>query len=402
MLHFDPATGFYADDTETVRAAVAADWVAAFHKDGQVDLNTDPETPAGQLIDSQTAAVTEKDTELLYLCNQFDPAKNEGIFQDALARVYFITRKPAAPSRAVITVRGLSGTVIPVNAQVMSSADDTIWQNVAAFTIGADGTGSGIFECTTEGLISAAAGTLTRIMTVVAGWDTATNATAATVGTLKENRGQFELRRYASVALNSRGTAASVYARVMQLDDVIGCVVRENKTNQPKVVDGITLSPHSVYVCVLGGENWAIATAMYKTVSAGCDTNGTSTYTVEDPSTGIKEPIHFQRPTDVGVTIRLKFPDVASLSADDKATIRQAVFNNFYGEDPTVVDGSIMARPMMGDTIYAPRFAISVQNAGYTDLLDVDVAKTGGAWADALYIKIDENPELSLADIVIE
>ena len=52
MLHFDPATGFYADDTETVRAAVAADWVAAFHKDGQVDLNTDPETPASQLIDS--------------------------------------------------------------------------------------------------------------------------------------------------------------------------------------------------------------------------------------------------------------------------------------------------------------------------------------------------------------
>ena len=40
MLHFDPDTGFYADDTETVRAAVAADWVAAFHKDGQVDLNT--------------------------------------------------------------------------------------------------------------------------------------------------------------------------------------------------------------------------------------------------------------------------------------------------------------------------------------------------------------------------
>ena len=61
-----------------------------------------------------------------------------------------------------------------------------------------------------------------------------------------------------------------------------------------------------------------------------------------------------------------------------------------------------MARPMMGDTIYAPRFAISVQNDGYDDLMDVDVAKTGGAWADALYIKIDENPVLSLADIVIE
>ena len=224
MLHFDPATGFYADDTETVRAAVAADWVTAFHKDGQVDLNTDPETPAGQLIDSQTAAITEKDTELLYLCDQFDPAKNEGIFQDAIAKIYFLSRKAATPSTATITVRGLSGTVIPVNAQIMSSADDTIWQNVAAFTIGADGTGSGVFRCTTEGLISAAAGTLTRIMTVVAGWDTATNEHAAVVGTLEENRGQFELRRYSSVSLNSRGTAASVYARIMQLDDVIGCV----------------------------------------------------------------------------------------------------------------------------------------------------------------------------------
>ena len=402
MLHFDPATGFYADDTETVRAAVAADWVAAFHKDGQVDLNTDPETPAGQLIDSQTAAITEKDTELLYLCDQFDPAKNEGIFQDAIAKIYFLSRKAATPSTATITVRGLSGTVIPVNAQVMSSADDTIWQNVAAFTIGADGPGSGVFRCTTEGLISAAAGTLTRIMTVVAGWDTATNEHAATVGTLEENRGQFELRRYASVALNSRGTAASVYARIMQLDDVIGCVVRENKTNQPKVIDGVTLSPHSVYVCVLGGNDGAIATAMYRTVSAGCDTNGTTDYLVEDDTTGIKEMIHFQRPTDADITIRLKFPDAAGFSADDLAAIRQAVFNNFYGEDPTEVDGSIMARPLMGDTIYAPRFAISVQNAGYTDLLDVDLAKTGGAWSDALHVRIDENPVLSLADIVIE
>ena len=354
--------------------------MAAFHKDGQVDLNTDPETPAGQLIDSQTAAVTEKDTELLYLCNQFDPAKNEGIFQDAIAKIYFLSRKAATPSTATITVRGLSGTVIPVNAQVMSSADDTIWQNVAAFTIGADGTGSGVFRCTTEGLISAAAGTLTRIMTVVAGWDTATNEHAAVV----------------------RGTAASVYARIMQLDDVIGCVVRENKTNQPKVIDGVTLSPHSVYVCVLGGNDGAIATAMYRTVSAGCDTNGTTDYLVEDDTTGIKELIHFQRPTDADITIRLKFPDAAGFSADDLAAIRQAVFNNFYGEDPTEVDGSIMARPLMGDTIYAPRFAISVQNAGYTDLLDVDIAKTGGAWSDALYVKIDENPVLSLADIVIE
>ena len=95
-------------------------------------------------------------------------------------------------------------------------------------------------------------------------------------------------------------------------------------------IDGVTLSPHSVYVCVLGGNSGAIATAMYRTVSAGCDTNGTTDYLVEDDTTGIKEMIHFQRPTDADITIRLKFPDAAGFSADDLAVIRQAVFNNFY------------------------------------------------------------------------
>ena len=401
MLQFDPAVGFTADEIEDVRAAVAAEWQAAFATSTDVPLNTNPESPAGQLVDSQTAAIVEKDTELLYLCNQFDPARNEGVFQDAIARIYFLTRKAAIPSSAEISVTGLPGTIIPIEAQIQSTADDTVWQNSAAFAIGVDGTATGTFYCLTSGAIDALPGTLTQIVTVVAGWDTATNEHAATPGTLAENRGAFEQRRYNSVALNSRGTAASVYARIMQLKNVIGCVVRENKTNVPKMIDGITLSPHSVYVCVLGGSDGEIATAMYRTVSAGCDTNGDTTYLVEDDSTGIKEPIHFQRPTEVDVTIRLTFPNAAGLSADAKQAIQEAVYANFYGEDPAVVDGGIMPRPLMGDTIYAPRFAISVQNAGYTDLLDVDVARVGGAWADSLQVRIDENPVLNLSDIVI-
>ena len=87
MLHFDPAIGFYADEIEDVRSDVASAWRTAFASSTDVPLNTDPESPAGQLVDSQTSSIVEKDTELLYLCNQFDPAKNEGVFQDAIARI---------------------------------------------------------------------------------------------------------------------------------------------------------------------------------------------------------------------------------------------------------------------------------------------------------------------------
>ena len=86
----------------------------------------------------------------------------------------------------------------------------------------------------------------------------------------------------------------------MQLDDVIGCVVRENKTNQPKVIDGVTLSPHSVYVCVLGGNDGAIATlciALFRPDVIQTEQRPTRLRMIQP---GIKEPIHFQRPTDAG------------------------------------------------------------------------------------------------------
>ena len=99
-LVFDPQTGFSADDVASVRAAVAQAWKQAFKSDGTAELNTEPETPAGQLVDSQTASITQKDSELLYLANMLNPLKATGIFQDALAEIYFLQRKPAIPSSA--------------------------------------------------------------------------------------------------------------------------------------------------------------------------------------------------------------------------------------------------------------------------------------------------------------
>ena len=87
MLHFDPRTGLYADEIQDVRRTVQQDWIAAFRRDGRPELNVEPETPAGQLVDSQTAAIVDKDNEVLFLANQFNPETAEGIWQDALAKI---------------------------------------------------------------------------------------------------------------------------------------------------------------------------------------------------------------------------------------------------------------------------------------------------------------------------
>lgn len=59
-LTFDPALGLVAPDTEAIRATVADDYVRAFRQDGKPDLDVDPTTPAGQLIDAETGRAGRK------------------------------------------------------------------------------------------------------------------------------------------------------------------------------------------------------------------------------------------------------------------------------------------------------------------------------------------------------
>ena len=401
-LTFDPQTGFSADDVSDVRAAVAQAWKQAFRSDNTAELNTEPETPAGQIIDSQTASIVQKDSEVLYLANMFNPLKATGIFQDALGEIYYIRRKPAIASSAVIKCTGLPGTVIPVSAQVMSTADDTIWQNTEAVTIGSDGTCECVFECQSAGLISAAAGTLSRINTMVAGWDTAVNEAAAVVGQNAETQGAFEARRYASVGLNSRGTIAAVYARVANCANVVSCIVRENKTNVPIEIDGYFIKAHSVFVSVVGGSDEDIAEAIYNSCSAGCDYNGNTTVAVTDSATKAVEKVTFYRPEEFDVYVKVTLQGKDSLPDEYEKTVKSAVYNNFYGESTATIGGDPILRVVAGDTVLASRFIPSVLDSGIAQVVRILVSTDGQSWSETAYMPITGNPTLTADRITVE
>ena len=401
-LVFNPDTGFSVDDVSDVRSAVAQAWKRAFKSDGTAELNTEPETPAGQIIDSQTASITQKDSELLYLANMLNPLKATGIFQDALAEIYFLQRKPAIASTAVIRCTGLPGTVIPISAQVMSTADDTVWQNTEAQTIGSDGTCECVFECQSSGLISAAAGTLSRINTMVAGWDTAVNEAAAVVGQNAETQGAFEARRYASVGLNSRGTIAAVYARVANCANVVSCIVRENKTNVPIEIDGYFLKAHSVFVSVVGGSDEDIAEAIYNSCSAGCDYNGNTTVAVTDSATKAVENVIFYRPEEFDVYVKVTLQGKDSLPDEYQKTVKKAVYDNFYGESSATIGGDPILRVAPGDTVLASRFMPSVLDSGIAQVVRILVSTDGQLWSETAYMPITGNPSLTSDRITVE
>ena len=402
MLTFNSQTGFSVSETSDIRDEVAQDWVDAFKEQGRPDLNTDPETPQGQVIDSETAAIHQKDVELAFLAQQFNPLTASGKWQEALGKIYYIDRKPAINSSAVCTLTGADGTTVTAGALIRSSYDQTLWALNEDATIGADGTTTATFTCQSEGAIQAGAGTLTQIVTTTPGWDSVTNATAAEVGQLVESQAAFEDRRYQSVALNARSTTAAVYARVAEVENVIAAYVTDNKTNVNKTVDGYSLKPHSVYVAVLGGDDDDIAKAIYNSLSAGCDYNGNTTVNVTDENTGAMEAVTFMRPTQLPLYVKVTIQDDGNLPDGYESIVQQAVYNNFYGLDTsTTISGEAILRVVMNTDLYASRFMPSVLNAGISQILRVEISTDNSTWVDFVHIPISNEPTLPLENIQV-
>lgn len=401
MLIFNEKTGFSVQEPQEVREEIAQSWINAFKSDDTPDINTAPETPQGQIIDAETLAITQKDAELAFLANMFNPKTARGIWQDALAEIYFIKRKKAVNSRCYCVLTGLNGTLIEKGSKIQSSADGTYWDLLEDVTINDNSSVTALFECESEGAVIASPNTLNKIITTVAGWDTVNNLQAATVGSLEESQQAFEKRRYDSVALNSVGTTASVFSRVNQIDDVVGCYVVDNKTNVNKIIDDYLLKPHSIYVAVLGGNNQEIAEAIYKSLSAGCDYNGNTQITVVDPHTHAKEKVTFMRPTQQNVYIKVNVFD-KDLPDDYENLIKNAVITNFYGQDEQIeIAGEAVTRAIMGQDIYASRFLPSILNKNISSLLSVQISLDNQTFSDYVHIKIDKEPYIDESNITV-
>lgn len=401
MIIFNSKTGFDVTEIDDLREQIASEWQEAFKEKDRPLLNTDPETPQGQIIDSQVATVNQKDSEVLYLAQQFDPRTAEGRFQNALAEIYFIKRKPAINSYAMCTINGRAGTQISAGALIESEIDGTQWSLDQNVTIPANETITAKFTCLTDGAISASSGTLTKIVTTVTGWDTVTNATAI-VGSLEESQSAFEQRRKDSVSLNARSTVNAVYANVAQCDGVIAVYAVDNKKNISETIDNYTLTPHSVFVSVIGGENEDIAKAIYNNLSAGCDYNGNTSVDITNEYSGAVETVKFYRPDVFNIFVKVQIQNSASLQNDYENIVKQAVYNNFYGLDSTKINNEPLLRLKMNDDLYSSRFTPSILNAGITNVLTVQLSLDGSEWVNNIHIPITANPTLDLNNIIIE
>ena len=397
-LTFNPETGLVAPSTADIRAEVAAMFVAAFAKNGLPPLDTAPETPAGQLIDSLSAIIADKDAEILYLANQFNPLTAEGQWQAALGQIYFLSPYTATNSVATCTCTGLQGTVIGAGSIIQSASDNTQWVALETATIPSSGNVSVSFQCQTAGQIQASAGTLTKIVTVTPGWDSVTNTASAVVGTLAETQLAFEKRRYNSVAINARGSINALYSALSAIEGVIDLAVLENNTSSAVTKKGVSVPGHSVWITIVGGSETDIAAAIYRNKDAGCGTAGNTAISYTDDTIALAPSYNYyiERPADLAFGVKVQYRETETTPADIEQRIKDAVVKNFNG-------GSTFSRAGTAQTIYASRFYGDIIACGVTDLVSVQIAApvSGGSWTTQIDVDADEEPVIDAADVTV-
>ena len=285
-IQFTPAGLVIPAETD-ILAGVQADMNAAFGG----GLNSGLETPQGQLASSQAAVIGDKNSEVALIVNQVDPQYSADRFQDAIGRIYFLTRKPATPTAVTATLGGIAGTVIPAGTFAQDTDGNTYALSGDA-TIGMAGTVDADFQNIQTGPIPCAAGTLTSVYQAIPGWDTITNAADGTMGSNVESRADFEYRRRNSVALNGKGTPQAIYAEVFDLIDVLDVYVKDNPAGLALFTGAISGTTLTVSTMQPGGSLvvgsiivGAGVLANTRITALGTGTGGTGTYTVNNSQT---------------------------------------------------------------------------------------------------------------------
>lgn len=233
------STGFVPPTESAVLAGCETDWNNAFQTSFDFGTSTDP-TPEGQLCASETAIIGNANDSFCGLANSLDPARAAGVYQDAIANIYFLTRDPARPTVVQCACVGAAFVVIPAGSLVQDDADN-IYVAVDGGTIPLSGTITLAFANQLTGPIPCSSGTVNTIYRSVNGWDTVSNPTDGVLGNVVESRSAFEARRQQAVAANSVGFVPSVEGALL------GNVPGTGAPNVPGILDAFAVDNPNAY-----------------------------------------------------------------------------------------------------------------------------------------------------------
>jgi hypothetical protein len=362
------ATGFVAPAETAILTGVQADINDAF---GGV-LSASLSTPQGQIAQTETAIIGDQNAQFVYIATQVDPSYAQGRMQDAIGRIYFMTRIAATSTVVQVVCSGLAQVNISQGALIQDNQGN-LYASTAAAIIPSSGSITVPFACVNTGPIVCGAQTFIIYQTIF-GWDSAVSTTAGVIGNLVESRAAFEARRVACVASNAISTNGAILGAVLSVAGVIDAYVIDNPTTSPVSVGGITLAAYSLYVGVAGGLPTAVAAAIWSKKPPGIPywSGANTSILVTDPNPlyGAFAPsytVSYEMPPLVPVYFAVTLKNSTLIPSNALQSVQTAIINAFIGGD-----AGNAAR--MGSIIYASRYIADIMALGsWVNIISVQI-----------------------------
>jgi uncharacterized phage protein gp47/JayE len=357
MASIDP-TGFTPTRLNEYLTRIRENWSIVFGE----DLNFDADTPQAEYTAADSLMLTEMDEVLADMAASLDIFQAGGQQLDNLISILAILRKGEIKSNVSATLTGQPLAVIAAGSQAKLDTGE-LFELIADVTLDGGGSNTGTFEAVESGAINIPAGTLTQIVTPVAGWETVNNSAQGATGELEEKDFTFRRRYFAQLAINAVTPIDSIVAGVFALDLVTDVAGFENDTAAPVVIEGISIPANSIAISVSGGDDDEIAAAIREKKTLGCGTDGDVTVQVPvylpDGETLIQTlDIEFYRVSDVDITIDLDLTVNADFPDNGEQQIKDDLLAYFNGSDQFTgefeLDGLQIAEDVFKSRLYTP------------------------------------------------
>jgi uncharacterized phage protein gp47/JayE len=285
------------------------------------DINTDPNSPDGQLLNLIAQIAIDYAELLASVYASFDPDQASGIDLDLRCAINGVVRHDGTYTTQLVRVTATQALVLagidtsPESPFTIQDSAGNQFQLIAAHTFAAAGNANLDFQSSVPGAVIVSPSTLTTIVSVQLGVASVTNASlAGTTGTNEETDYALRIRRAKSVALPSKGYLEGLLGALLAVDGVTSAIVYENPTGSE--VD--TIPAHSIWCVVTGGEDVVIGLVIYNKRNAGCGMKGATTVEIEQLD-GNMFQVAFDRSTPE--TLWIKFSTTAVTGTVDNAYI---------------------------------------------------------------------------------
>jgi uncharacterized phage protein gp47/JayE len=361
------STGYHFSDYPAFLAALTAQYQAIYG----TDVYIEPDSQDGQFI--AILAQSFYDTAALgaSVYNSFSPSTAQGVGLSRVVKINGLSRLVPSYSTVTLTIGGTAGTVITNG--VASDILGQQWVLPATVTIPLSGIINVTATAQNVGAVYADAGTITTLYTPTIGWQTVTNALAATPGAAVESDAALRIRQTLSTSL----PAQTVFdATIGAVANVTGVTKVKGYENQTGLTDSISMPAHSINITAVGGSQTDICNAIVAQKTPGTNTVGKAGPFLCYDAKGMPLNIYYS----VAVS--------AEIQVDVYVTPLQGWSTNYVSQIQQSVAAYINALPIGSSLLYSALFVpaslIGTPAFGTFSVTDIQMGLNGGGLSHSL------------------